>query len=121
MVVSEALAVGSSSYRSYRCPRHGCCPPGGRPLGDLSTTAVAAAMVVAGQVLHDDEYAFDHQAFIPFEPITLEPGDKVTTECTWKNTTTQTVTWDESSTSEMCFSILYRYPAQGSGAGLCNK
>lgn len=55
VVVSEALAVGSSSYRSYRCARRGCCPPGGRPLGDLSTTAVAAAMVVAGQVLHDDE------------------------------------------------------------------
>ena len=73
------------------------------------------------QVLHDDEYAFDHQAFIPFEPITLEPGDKVTTECTWKNTTTQTVTWGESSTSEMCFSILYRYPAQGNNGGFCNK
>jgi len=55
VVVSEALAVGSSTYRSYLCARRGCCPPGGRPLGDLSTTAVAAAMVVAGQVLHDDE------------------------------------------------------------------
>jgi hypothetical protein len=77
-------------------------------------------LVVGGQeqVLHDDEYVFDHQAFIPFEPLEMNPGDSIKTECTWNNTTSQTVTWGESSTSEMCFSILYRYPAQTDG-GLC--
>jgi hypothetical protein len=73
------------------------------------------------KVIHDGEYAFDHQAFIPFETIALEPGDTVKTECTWKNTTTQTVSWGESSTTEMCFSILYRYPAQDDGNGFCTK
>lgn len=74
------------------------------------------------QVLHDDSYAFDHQAFLSFDTIALEPGDSITTECTWKNSTTQTIGWGESSTTEMCFSILYRYPAQGDGGnGFCNK
>lgn len=74
------------------------------------------------QVLHDDSYSFDHQAFLSFQPIPLEPGDSITTECTWKNSTAQTIGWGESSTTEMCFSILYRYPAQNEGGnGFCNK
>jgi hypothetical protein len=74
------------------------------------------------KVIHDGEYQFDHQAFIPFEPIAIDAGDKIKTECTWTNTTTNEVGWGESSTTEMCFSILYRYPAQGGGgAGFCTK
>jgi hypothetical protein len=77
----------------------------------------------AAQTLHDGDYAFDHQAFIPFDPIALAPGDRVTTECTWNNTTSQNIGWGESSTTEMCFSILYRYPAQndGGGFGFCTN
>ena len=77
-------------------------------------------LVVGGQeqVIHDGEYTFDHQAFIPFEPIELNAGDGIKTECTWNNTTSETVTWGESSTSEMCFSIMYRYPAQN-GESIC--
>lgn len=72
------------------------------------------------QVIHDDDYAFVHQAFIPFSPIALQPGDSIETECTWKNTTSSTVIWGESSTTEMCFSILYRYPKQDDN-GFCSK
>jgi hypothetical protein len=71
-------------------------------------------------VIHDDDYDFNHQAFIPFDPITLSPGDSITTECTWNNTTSQTIGWGESSTTEMCFSIMYRYPAQDD-AGFCGQ
>ena len=71
------------------------------------------------QVLHDDAYDFEHQAFIPFEPIPMSAGDTITTECTYNNTTPNMVGWGESSTSEMCFSILYRYPAQGDGLSAC--
>lgn len=62
------------------------------------------------RVIHDAPYAFDHQAVIPLESIPLAVGDKITTECTWNNTTAQTITYGESSTTEMCYSILYRYP-----------
>jgi len=71
-------------------------------------------------VIHDDDYDFNHQAFIPFEPIALGAGDSITTECTWNNTTSSSVTWGESSTTEMCFSIMYRYPAQ-SNQGVCGQ
>jgi hypothetical protein len=73
----------------------------------LKTTATIGGETT---VLHDDAYSFNDQAFIPFETITLDAGDTLTTECTWNNTTSSTVTWGESSTTEMCFSIMYRYP-----------
>ena len=77
-------------------------------------------LTVGGQptVVHDGDYTFDHQAFIPFEPIALSSGDTITTECTWNNTKSSPVGWGESSESEMCFSILYRYPAQ-TGSDFC--
>lgn len=62
------------------------------------------------RVIHDKPYSFDHQAVIPLDSIKLAAGDTITTECTWNNTTNQTVGYGESSTTEMCYSILYRYP-----------
>lgn len=66
------------------------------------------------QVVHDKSYDFNEQSFTSFEPIELAAGDTINTECTWLNSTAQGVFWGDSSTSEMCFSILYRYPALGS-------
>lgn len=71
------------------------------------------------QVVHDKPYNFDEQSFTGFAPITLSPGDQINTECTWVNPTAQTETWGDSSTDEMCFSILYRYPAI-SGTEFCD-
>ncbi len=71
------------------------------------------------QVLHDEDYSFDHQPFLSFEPIALAPGDQIETACTWNNTGDQDLHWGESSTAEMCFSILYRWPAQP-GESFCN-
>jgi hypothetical protein len=76
----------------------------------LKTTVTTGGVA---RVIHDAPYMFEHQPFIPLEPIVLEPGDTVTTECTWTNPGTSTVTWGESSTTEMCFSIMYRTPAIG--------
>jgi hypothetical protein len=73
------------------------------------------------QVIHDRAYDFDEQEFLAFDPIALAPGDAIHTRCTWYNDTNRTVGWGESSDSEMCFSILYRYPALGSGLGFCNN
>jgi hypothetical protein len=64
-------------------------------------------------VLHDADYTFNEQVQIPLDPIVqLHSGDTVTTECTYKNTTDHAVTFGESSDTEMCFSVLFRYPAQ---------
>jgi len=62
------------------------------------------------QVLHDEPYDFEHQPVKTFASIALAAGDKITTECTWNNTTSGVVGYGESSTTEMCYSILYRYP-----------
>ncbi|HVU00980.1 MAG TPA: hypothetical protein VHE30_04480 [Polyangiaceae bacterium] len=68
------------------------------------------------QVIHDGDYTFNEQFQIPLDPqIALHPGDKVKTECTYDNTLDKTVTFGESSDTEMCFSILFRYPALGRG------
>jgi hypothetical protein len=63
-------------------------------------------------VLHDASYTFNDQAFLNIDPITLEAGDTITSECTWNNTTANTVSYGESSTTEMCYSIVFRYPTQ---------
>ena len=64
----------------------------------------------ADQVLHDEPYEFEHQEVLAFDPIQMNVGDKIKTECTWNNQSANTIGWGESSTTEMCFSILYRFP-----------
>ena len=39
-------------------------------------------------------------------------GDKIKTECTYNNDTGAPITYGESSDTEMCYSLLYRYPKQ---------
>lgn len=73
------------------------------------------------RVIHDAPYSFDEQAFLRFDPIALEPGDTITSECTWRNTTSQTVTYGESSTTEMCYSIMLRYPSVTSDDAFCDQ
>ncbi|WP_088320768.1 DUF4192 domain-containing protein [Kineosporia sp. R_H_3] len=53
--VVDALLVGTSTYRSYLCEDDGCCPPTGRPLTDVTGSRVAAAMVLEGRCVLDDE------------------------------------------------------------------
>jgi hypothetical protein len=81
-------------------------------------THIKTTFTVGGKetVIHDGSYTFDEQLQIPLDPIPeLTAGDSVSTECTYVNTLPKTVTFGESSDAEMCFSILFRYPAQGQG------
>lgn len=75
-------------------------------------THMKTVLTVGGtqQTLFDDPYDFEHQAVLSFDPVQLSVGDKIDTECTWNNTTGGTVGYGESSTTEMCYSILYRFP-----------
>ena len=64
-------------------------------------------------VLHDGDYTFNEQFQIPMNPeLTLSPGDSVHTECSYDNTTDHDSGFGESSDTEMCFSVLFRYPKQ---------
>jgi hypothetical protein len=78
-------------------------------------------------VLHDGEYDFEEQYLLPVGPLAFRPGDSITTECTYQNSSPKEVKFGESSDTEMCFSILFRYPrgkstfcigdTEGSGRG----
>jgi hypothetical protein len=64
-------------------------------------------------VLQDVPYDFEQQAFHLVTPVELRPGDVLSTQCTYDNTTGATVSFGESSDDEMCFTDLFYYPAQG--------
>jgi hypothetical protein len=68
------------------------------------------------QILSDADYNFENQPFFNFDPIQLVAGDKIATSCTWDNMTDHPVSFGQSSTDEMCFSIVMRYPRQTVGA-----
>lgn len=66
------------------------------------------------QTLHDQPYDFAEQQVDAFDSVvTVQNGDSIGIECTWNNTTGDPVGWGESSETEMCFAILFRYPATG--------
>lgn len=76
---------------------------------------VAAESAARGEtMLFDGPYDFDEQSYHLINPLRLDKGDRVRVECTHRNTTNDTVKFGESTLSEMCFSGLYRYPADGS-------
>jgi hypothetical protein len=70
-------------------------------------------------VIHDAAYVFEEQYQIPIGPYQLAVGDTITTECTYENGGGGTVRFGESSDTEMCFSIFFRYPATGNP--LCGR
>jgi hypothetical protein len=64
------------------------------------------------QVLHDEEFSFEEQINYPLEPnIQVSAGDSINVECTYFNDhPTEALTFGDSSTQEMCFTGMYRYP-----------
>jgi hypothetical protein len=64
-------------------------------------------------VLHDEPFTFTDQYNFPLgTPIEVDDGDSIFVECGYYNDTNQAVTFGDSSTKEMCFTGLYRYPKQ---------
>lgn len=51
---AATVVVGEHGYRCLRCGASGCCPPQGRSLERLASTAVAAEMVLAGATVAPD-------------------------------------------------------------------
>lgn len=70
-------------------------------------------------VLHDAAFGFEEQNYYLQNPeFAVQPGDQLRTTCTWVNNTGRTVTFGDSSDTEMCFTGLYRYPAPPGGTNL---
>ncbi|MFE6970536.1 DUF4192 domain-containing protein [Isoptericola sp. NPDC057653] len=51
----ETWLMGADGYRGLGCSDPACCPPGGRPLGELEHGEVGAAFVVAGRAVAASE------------------------------------------------------------------
>lgn len=66
-------------------------------------------------VLHDAAYSFSEQTNYPIDPTVVKAGERIHVYCDYNNTSSSTVTFGDSSTQEMCFAGLYRYPALGDG------
>jgi copper type II ascorbate-dependent monooxygenase-like protein len=66
------------------------------------------------RVLLDEDFRFNEQVFVSFDPIDAHAGDTIDFQCTWNNTTDQTVQWGLNSHQEMCSVFVYRYPAASS-------
>jgi len=63
--------------------------------------------------MHDADFDFREQKNYGLTPeIQIHSGDSIRTDCTYTNTGSSTLTWGDSSTAEMCFTGLYRYPKQ---------
>lgn len=62
------------------------------------------------KLLHDGDFDFADQPQIPIDPIAFATGDRVRTECTFENDTANDIKFGESSDTEMCFSVFFRYP-----------
>ena len=79
-------------------------------------THLKTTVTVSGEtkVIHDGDYDFEEQRQYPIDLLNFKPGDTIATECTFENPSTRNVGFGESSDTEMCFSVLFRYPATGS-------
>ena len=61
--------------------------------------------------LHDAPFYFNHQMNTLLEPTLVRAGERVDVTCQWSNPGAEAVRYGDSSTQEMCFAGLYRYPA----------
>ena len=66
-----------------------------------------------GTKLLDTDYQFGNQKNYPMVDTVIHAGDHINTTCDYINTTGNPVKFGESSTDEMCFTGIYRYPAGG--------
>ena len=62
-------------------------------------------------VMHDADFDFNEQQAYAMNPtVQLVTGDKVTTTCTYTNSTDQAVRFGENTEDEMCFNFAAYYP-----------
>ena len=71
--------------------------------------------------LLDTDYSFSDQKNYPMEAV-IPAGSQILTTCTYVNNTGSAITFGDSSTAEMCFTGMYKYPvgsinASGTGGG----
>ena len=71
------------------------------------------------QILHEDFYSFDEQKYTTFEPLDLSSGDRINVLCRYDNPGDNVVNFGDSTLSEMCYAVVYRYPVVRSPGITC--
>jgi hypothetical protein len=64
------------------------------------------------EVIHDKPFNFEEQTTSPIS-VTVNNGDKITTTCVYKNTTSRSVSFGTNTEDEMCFNFALYYPMCG--------
>ena len=72
---------------------------------------IRATSSAGTQILHEDFYNFDRQRYTTFSPLSLQRGDTVDITCRYDNPSDADVPFGDSTLHEMCYAVLYRYPA----------
>jgi len=86
----------------------------------MHQTAIHQKFTLAGATVLDTDYSFSEQKNYPqTPPLIAHAGDALQTTCTYQNNTGATIMFGESSTAEMCFTGIYRYPATGGSLFSC--
>jgi hypothetical protein len=91
-------------------------------LGSHIQVGITPSGASSENVIYDAGWSFGTQGVYPVK-TSVKTGDQVNVVCTYDNTTDKTVSFGLSSTDEMCFGVLYYYPATtqssycGFGAG----
>ncbi|MET0287226.1 MAG: hypothetical protein ABW352_22265 [Polyangiales bacterium] len=85
-------------------------------LGTHMKTTVKRAQGGKVETLTDRPFDFRDQGDYASD-VVIQPGDQLTTTCTYKNTSTKNVGFGEGTGDEMCFNFVTAYPVDGLGAG----
>ncbi|HEX5655576.1 MAG TPA: hypothetical protein VFX59_00205 [Polyangiales bacterium] len=85
-------------------------------LGSHMKTTVKRAKDGSVETLTDRPFDFRDQTAYP-SGVVIQPGDQLTTTCTYDNDSTKTVGFGEGTGDEMCFNFVTAYPVNGLGDG----
>ena len=61
-------------------------------------------------VLDEGPFSVEAQHVKNLDRVELEPGDKVSTSCSYENPTNTTVSFGQNTDDEMCFNFALYYP-----------
>jgi hypothetical protein len=113
------MPAGQTSKFSGTCTNNSGKPitiVGWNPHMHLLGTNMASVVQRAGGssvTPFNHSFQFDHQVnymLPPTTPFVLQPGDKITSTCTFNNTTTAPVAFGQSTKAEMCYQFTFAYP-----------
>jgi hypothetical protein len=80
-------------------------------LGTHMTSTVQRAGGGPMEMPFDHSFLFDHQVnYMLSKGYVLQPGDSITSTCTFNNTTTANVAFGQSTKQEMCYQFTFAYP-----------